>query len=664
MAENPKDSPGFYKSLFDNMLDGLAYGQVVFDSGGNPIDYIYITVNKNFEKLTGLKNVIGKKVTEVLVGIETSNPEWLRVHFRVALTGKPERIETYIEQISRWFRVSLYRTEKNFFVSIFQNITDQKQIVKNLEDAMIASRNVFEDLELEKEEVEKARAKEEAILLSIGNGLLVVDEKENITLMNKTAEKLLGRKNEEVMGKVFAEVVPAENEEGALIPLEKRPIKMALATSTTTTTSTTDPTLYYVRKDKTRFPVAITATPVLLNGKIIGAVIVFQDITDRRQAEEKLTEERRRSEDLAKNLEKFKLAVDNVSDVIIITDMEGIVVYANGAVEKITGYKPQEITGKKAAALWKSPMPLESYQKIWDTIKNQKKIFIGEIQNKRKNGEIFTAAISISPILDEKGEAAFFVGIERDVTQEKKIEHAKDEFVSLASHQLRTPPTIIEWYTEMLQSGDLGPIPEKQAKYLTEIYRANQRMILVINSMLNISRVEMGTFGIHPKKIDLRVNIEESIKELGSRFNREAEIKKNYASSLGLVNVDPGIMTIIIDNLLSNAYKYSPPENTKIAVTAKVENGSLLLSIKDNGIGILPKDENRIFEKMFRADNAVALNPNGTGLGLYMIKRIIVDGLGGKIWFDSKKNEGATFYVSLPVSDIKEKLGTSNLTRI
>ena len=190
MANKPEDSPVLYKSLFDNMLDGLAYGQLVFDGQGNPIDYIYITVNKNFERLTGLKNVIGKKVTEVLPGIAISNPDWLPVHFRVALTGKPEEIETYVGQISGWFRIFLYRTEKNYFVSVFQNITDQKRAEKDLEEAKVAAENVLEDLTAEKAEVKKASAKEQATLLAIGAGLFAVDEKGVVTLVNKTAEQL------------------------------------------------------------------------------------------------------------------------------------------------------------------------------------------------------------------------------------------------------------------------------------------------------------------------------------------------------------------------------------------------------------------------------------------------------------------------------------------
>ena len=364
------------------------------------------------------------------------------------------------------------------------------------------------------------------------------------------------------------------------------------------------------------------------------------------------------------DLLKFKLAIDNTSDHVVITDADGIAIYANAAAYRLTGYRPEETIGKKAGTLWKLPMPSEYYRTLWHTIKVEKKTFVGEIKNRKKNGEVYTAVIKISPVLDQMGNIIFFVGLERDITKEKEVEQAKDEFVSLASHQLRTPPSIIGWYTETLQSGDLGPINEKQVTYLTEIYRANQRMIVVINSLLNISRIEMGTFSITPKEIEIRDIVDEAMKELTSRFNRTVTLKKDYDPSLGHFSADPSIMTIIIDNLLSNAFKYSPPEKTEIEIGLKKEGDCLVLSVKDNGIGIPLKNQGQIFEKLFRADNAIAVNPDGTGLGLYMIKKIVVDGLGGKIWFESAINKGATFHVSVPLSSMKKKLGTTRLAKV
>ena len=129
----------------------------------------------------------------------------------------------------------------------------------------------------------------------------------------------------------------------------------------------------------------------------------------------------KRAEILANDLEKFKLAVDNTSDMVLITDPEGIVLYGNKAVEKVTGYTSKEALGEKSGTLWKKPMSPEYYQILWDTIKNKKKTYTGEIQNKRKSGEIYTAILNISPILDNNGEIIYFVAIERDISKEKEI---------------------------------------------------------------------------------------------------------------------------------------------------------------------------------------------------------------------------------------------------
>jgi len=217
---------------------------------------------------------------------------------------------------------------------------------------------------------------------------------------------------------------------------------------------------------------------------------------------------------LAKDLEKFKLALDNISDNIIITDPKANVIYVNKAVEKTTGYKPKEVIGKKSGTLWKTPMPLAYYQKLWDIIKKQKKVFNGEVQNKRKNGEVYTAIISISPVFNEKGEIEFFVSVERDITKEKEIDRSKSEFISLASHQLKTPPTAIKLLTERLLSDKIGTLTEKQKEYFNDIRSLNQRMIDLINTLLNMSRIELGLFSFQIDKKDACMIMQDVVKEL------------------------------------------------------------------------------------------------------------------------------------------------------
>ncbi|MBI2475073.1 PAS domain S-box protein [Candidatus Uhrbacteria bacterium] len=361
-----------------------------------------------------------------------------------------------------------------------------------------------------------------------------------------------------------------------------------------------------------------------------------------------------------RELEKFKLAVDNVSDQIIITDPEGVVLYANRSLEKITGYKPSEAIEKKSGSLWGGLMPKDFYKKLWNTIKTKKKVFNGEIQNKRKNGEIYTAQIIITPIFDDKGKIIFFVGVERDVTLEKQIDKAKTEFVSLASHQLRTPLTSINWFIEMLMSGNAGKMTTKQLLYLKDVYSSSKRMSELINSLLNVSRIELGVFISEPIISDLRKIADTAIDELKqSIINKKQTLKTSFDPNLPMIKVDPKLTIMIFQNILSNATKYTP-KNGAISFDVKKNGKNALIIISDNGIGIPKTQHSKIFTKMFRADNARKIDTDGSGLGLYLVKGIL-DQTGGTIRFESEEGKGTTFFVTIPLKGMKKKSGTKTL---
>ncbi|MDD3531151.1 MAG: PAS domain S-box protein [Candidatus Pacebacteria bacterium] len=385
----------------------------------------------------------------------------------------------------------------------------------------------------------------------------------------------------------------------------------------------------------------------------------FNIAADLKDEEEKLEEEKMKAERLANDLKKFKLAIDNASDQIIITDPEGTVIYANAAVEKITGYKPEEALGKKSGVLWKSPMPKDYYENLWHTIKDRKETFIGEMQNKRKNGQLYTALINISPVLDSNDKIVFFVGIERDITKEKEIDTAKTEFISLASHQLRTPLTAINWYSEMLLGGDAGKMTAKQKEYFNEIALAGRQMNEIINSFLHVLRLETGTQTKNTAPTDL-IAISRSIQ---AELQLQAERKKlrvveKYQNSLSRVLTDADLARIIVQNFVSNALKYSKDGGEVVISLENVIAGesvagkiaaqdSVLVAVHDSGIGVPESVKEKVFSKFYRADNAKMQDPNGNGLGLYMSK-IMADIIGGIIWFVSKEGEGTTFYLLLP----------------
>lgn len=158
---------------------------------------------------------------------------------------------------------------------------------------------------------------------------------------------------------------------------------------------------------------------------------------------------------------KFKQAVDGVSDHVIMTDPDGVITYANKAAERMTGYSKEEMYGERPS-LWGKQMPAEFYKNFWKVIKTDKQSFTGEIVNKRKNGQLYDAESLVSPILDSSGNVLFFVGIERDISKAKAVDRMKTEFISLASHQLRTPLSAVRWFGEMLANGDAGKLTKTQ----------------------------------------------------------------------------------------------------------------------------------------------------------------------------------------------------------
>jgi signal transduction histidine kinase len=252
------------------------------------------------------------------------------------------------------------------------------------------------------------------------------------------------------------------------------------------------------------------------------------------------------------------------------------------------------------------------------------------------------------------------------------VDQAKTEFVSLASHQLRTPLTTVNWYSEMLLTGDVGPLNEKQREYLNEIYKGSKRMGGLVNALLDVSRMEMGTFIVEPEPTDIPLLARSVVSELQPQLDQKSlQFIAKYADNLPIMNADPKLLRMVLQNLLANAVKYTPPKGQiKLELNLATARGqiiptqgpgsNILIKVSDTGYGIPRANQDKIFTKLFRADNVRAKDTEGTGLGLYIVKGI-VDQAGGQIWFESEENQGATFYVTLPLAGMKKKSGTKTL---
>lgn len=243
----------------------------------------------------------------------------------------------------------------------------------------------------------------------------------------------------------------------------------------------------------------------------------------------------------------------------------------------------------------------------------------------------------------------------------QSVDKAKSEFVSLAAHQLLTPTTSIKWTSEMLLDGDFGALNPKQNEAISEIAHTNQRMQTLVKGFLNLSRIELGVFAIEPEPIYFVDICESVIGELKPHIlEKNHSITKRFEPGLPPVPADPNLLRIIFQNYLSNAVKYAPLGGG-ITVAIRLSGNSIILSVANSGPGIPLNDQSKIFSKMFRAGNASEIDPDGNGLGLYLVKEI-VRSAGGRVWFESIPDQNTVFYASFPLTGMKHKSGTKALS--
>ncbi|OYX52935.1 hypothetical protein B7Y92_04450 [Candidatus Saccharibacteria bacterium 32-50-13] len=232
--------------------------------------------------------------------------------------------------------------------------------------------------------------------------------------------------------------------------------------------------------------------------------------------------------------------------------------------------------------------------------------------------------------------------------QLQKLDEAKDEFISMASHQLRTPLTSIKGYLSMLMEGDVGPVSDEQSKLLREAFISSERMVRLIGDFLNVSRLQTGKFIIDRHPVNLSKLVADEIEALETNAAaRGLKFKYKAPKSFPTMNLDVNKIQQVIMNFSDNAIFYSKPK-TVINVELKEVDGWAEFTVTDHGIGVPLAQQNQLFNKFFRATNARRQRPDGTGVGLFLAKKVI-DAHGGRIIFRSKEDQGSTFGFRLPI---------------
>jgi signal transduction histidine kinase len=230
----------------------------------------------------------------------------------------------------------------------------------------------------------------------------------------------------------------------------------------------------------------------------------------------------------------------------------------------------------------------------------------------------------------------------------RRLDEIKDEFIGMASHQLRTPLTSVKGYISMVLEGDAGKITPSQKQLLDQAFMSSENMVHLINDFLNVSRIQSGKFVIDKTDVDLSVLVNEEMN--GLRPNATARGMKliyKKPKKFPIVQIDEGKFRQVVMNFADNAIYYSH-EHSSIIISLGIENNQIVFTVKDTGIGVPKAEKDKLFAKFYRAANAKIQRPDGTGVGIYLAKKVI-DAHGGTIIFDSVEGKGSTFGFRLPI---------------
>ena len=477
-----------HRNLSSYMQHGYAYYRMITDED-NHVDFVYEEVNESYAKLTGLRDVIGKRMTEVRPGLAKSSPMFIEKYARVAETGIPDKFEIFIDTENHWYDVSLFSPQKGYVLSMFDDIS---------------------------------------------------------------ARKL------------------AENQ-----------------------------------------------------------------------------------------LRKLSVAVEQSPAIVVMTDPLGNIEYVNPMFTEVTGYSADEARGQNPRILKSGLMPQSVYEELWRTILSGD-VWHGELQNKKKNGELYWDQAVISAIRNKENVITNFVAVKVDISEQKKMfaeliaakqkaeesDRLKSAFLANISHEIRTPMNGILGFAQLLKSPHLAG--EEQAEYIDLIMQSGERMLNLINNLINISRIEAGETMLHV--IETPVN--ELLSDLYAFFKPEIEkkgLRLNCKTGLpdgeSIIETDSGKLIQILTNLIQNALKFT--SKGEIDFGYNRIGGALEFYVIDTGVGIAPDMKEKIFDRFHQVDNTITRTQEGSGLGL-SISKAYVELLGGTIRVESREGWGSEFYFTLP----------------
>ncbi|MFH0733506.1 MAG: PAS domain S-box protein [bacterium] len=646
-----------YRSLFEGMQEGFAFHQIICNPDGIPIDYRFLEVNPAFERLTGLKSsaIIGKTAKEILPKLE---PYWVEEYGRVALGGDYKEFDNYSAEIGKYFRVSVFSNQKEYFAVIFEDITERKKI----ENALIESEKRFRQ-----------------VAENTNDWIWEVDENGVFRFSSSSVEKILGYNADELIGKkhfydLFTnETMEDFNKMSATDIFEKKYIQ-----KWNNANLNIDGSIVVLEK---------TSSPIFDNaGNFMGYIGADTDVT----------EQVKRQKEIIDLKNKFSKAFYTSPDAINIVRLkDNCYVDINNGFTKMMGYTEENVLGKSTEEI-----------NVWG-VKEEKINFETELQKKgivqnregefkRKDGSLVVGLISA--VVIEVNEEKCVLTITRDITDRKKIENElqiyrenleklvkirtqelnktnallkeeiekgkgielmlqqsldqvqkfsdlKSRFISTASHEFRTPLATMFSSTELLEAYGRKWNIEKYMEHISRIKNSIGNLTYLIDDVLSVSKVEAGKIEYEPREFDFEDFCVNLVKEFQNELAKSHIINLAFKSAKKYFFLDERLFRSILLNLLSNAVKYSKVGET-VVLNVLSNDVNIIIEIIDNGIGIAPEDINYLFEPFHRGANVNQIP--GTGLGMSIVKRY-VELHEGEILVDSKVNFGTKIILIIPI---------------
>ncbi|HVL26327.1 MAG TPA: PAS domain S-box protein [Thermomicrobiales bacterium] len=600
--EDLRESQAQFQTLFDTIDEGFCIIEVIFDDAGAPVDYRFETVNPAFERHTGLHNATGKRMREFVPDHESY---WFDIYGRVAMTGEPARFTAGAKALNdRWFNLYASRIgddDSRRVAVLFTDITDRRRTEEALRRSEERLRRAIE--------IETV-------------GIVFFRPDGTITDANDAFLRLSGYDR--------ADLANGQWKMDAITPPEWISRSHQATDEMIRLGRNTPYEREYLRKDGSRWWGLFAATRI----DDQEAVKYIIDITRAKRAE----------------IDRARLAtlVASSHDSIVGTNVDGIITDWNRGAEELYGYAPRETVGKHIGMLTPDDRK-DELRSFYTRLLAGEQIPPTETVRVHKDGRRLDVELMLSPIVDAVGRTVGVAGIARNATARKQQERAQQDFLAMASHDLKTPVTVMRARAQLMRRRKAY-----DERGVDVILDQTRRMERLVSDLQIAAQLESGQLELQRSYSDAN----DLVREAAERTRAQTEQHH--------VHVDPSPRPVtgwwdpdrigqVLDNLLGNAIKYSPNGGT-IVVSVSAGDGMARLSVADEGAGIPEDIQGRLFERFYRADEAGLAS--GLGLGLY-ITQLLVAAHGGRIELRSAPGAGSTFTVVLPLADEDETASMS-----